>query len=128
MLYLFYGTDSFSRREALRALKQQLDQDGMLETNTTLLAARETTPPEVIAACDTAPFLGSRRLVIVEGLLQQADGGAKARRPKKREAGSEGDASPWQALVDHIDAMPETTALVLIDGAVPSDNLLLQSL
>src|SRR2546425_916556 len=116
MLYLFYGTDSFSRREALRDLKQQLDQDGMLETNTTLLDARETTPQEVMAACDTAPFLGRRRLVIVEGLLQQANGGAKALRSKKRQAASEGDEDPWQALVDHIDAMPETTVLVLVDG------------
>src|SRR2546428_11194233 len=125
MLYVFYGPDSFSLREALRDLKRQLDEDGMLETNTTLLEARQTSPQEVMAACDTAPFLGSRRLVIVEGLLQQADGGAKARRLKKREAVSEGDSSPWQALVDHIDAMPATTALVLGDGRAMSDNHLL---
>jgi DNA polymerase-3 subunit delta len=37
---------------------------------------------------------------------------------------SEGDASLWKVLVDHIDAMPETTALVLIDGTVAGGDLL----
>ena len=124
MLYVFHGPDSFSQREALRELKRQLDQDGMLETNTTSFDARQVTPQEVIAACDTGPFLGSKRLVIVEGLLQQAEGGGQGRRPKRRRVVSDGDASVWEALVDHIDAMPETTALVLVDGTVEGGDLL----
>jgi len=124
MLYVFYGPDSFSQREALRELKQQLDEDGMLGTNTTSFDARQTTPQEVIAACDTVPFLGTKRLVIVEGLLQQAEGGGQSRRPRQRKVVSEGDASLWKVLVDHIDAMPETTALVLIDGTVAGGDLL----
>jgi DNA polymerase-3 subunit delta len=129
MLYVFHGSDSFSRLEALRELKQQLDQDGMLETNTTLLDARQATPQEVLAACNTPPFLGSKRLVIVEGVLQQVEGGAKAKRSKRRgaesgEAEPDVNSSPWQALLDDVDAMPETTVLVLVDGALAQSELL----
>jgi len=118
MLYIFYGPDSFSRREALVRLKEELNSDGMLDTNTSVLNAnaRETTPEEVITACDTVPFLGSRRLVIVEGVLLQAEGGAKPRRGGKRTAaGGDGAESPWEKLAEYVDRLPETTALVLID-------------
>ncbi len=122
MLYVFYGADSFSRGEALRALKAELDQDGMLDTNTTFLAAAQSSPQEVIAACNTVPFLGAKRLVIVEGVLQQMQGGAKGKRPKQPEA-SAGSVSPWQTLVDSVGDIPETTVLVLIDGAITSGSL-----
>ncbi len=123
MLHVFCGPDSFSRREALRALKAELDQDGMLETNTVLFEARQTTPQEVVAACDTAPFLGSRRLVIVEGALSQTDSG-KGRRPRKRELASVDDENPWRMLIDYVERMPESTTLVLVESGVDAGNSL----
>jgi len=62
MIYIFHGSDSFSRREAIEKLKRELDSDGTLTTNTVVFDARETTPAEVIAACDTVPFFGGPRL------------------------------------------------------------------
>ena len=125
MLYVFYGPDSFSRREALVHLKRELNSDGMLETNTTLLNAREATPEEVIAACDTVPFLGTRRLVIVEGALQQADGGGRPRRGRKAAtASADDDEGPWAALAEYVDRLPETTVLVLSDGGSSGGGLL----
>ncbi len=128
MLSIFYGNDAFSRLEALQALKAELDTDGMLETNTVALPARQTTPQEVIAACDTVPFLASHRLVIVEGLLQAAPGGRGKRSKKTDVADEEGDAGPWQALVDYVGRMPPSTTLVLVDGDVSAGNTLLKLL
>ncbi len=127
MLYLFYGADSFSRREALDRLKKELDADGMLGTNTVIFAARQTAPAEVVAACGAVPFLGSHRLVIVEGLFQPAP--AAGRRPSGRRSPTR-DASqgPWQALVDYVDQMPPTTTLVTVDGAVNEKDALFEAL
>jgi DNA polymerase-3 subunit delta len=83
-----------------------------------------------MAACDTAPFLGEHRLVVVEGLL------AWASRRGKKDA-SEGhdedreeeppppDAERWEPLLAYIPNMPPTTTLVFLDESVPASNALL---
>ena len=126
MLYVFYGPDSFSRREALRELTAALDSDGMLQSSTAIFDGRQVTPQEVVAACNSAPFFSVNRLVIVEGFLQHAGGGAKGRGSRRRTA--DGGEGPWQALVDCLDGMPPTTTLVLLDGDVPSGRSLLAAL
>ncbi len=126
MLYILYGDDALSRREALQDLKAELDSDGMLSTNTVVLAAAQTTPQEVIAACDTAPFLGTCRLVILEGLFAStaSSGRRAARAGSKRAPG----AGPWQGLCEYVARMPETTVLVLVDSAVAVGHALLEAL
>ncbi len=123
MLHLLYGPDSFSRREALQQLKAELDADGMLDNSTVVFEAREVTPQEVIAACDSLPFLSSHRLVILQGLLQQSAGGGPGRRSRRSSREPEA-AGSWQALVDYVDRMPPTTTLVVLDSDAPSGPLL----
>lgn len=118
MLHVFYGPDSFSRREALATLKSKLDEDGALSTNTDVVDGRQATPEAVMAACSTIPFLGSHRLVIVEGLLESLSG--KGRRGKRKSEGSEEDLGRWRALVDYVPSMPPTTTLVFVDGGMRS--------
>ncbi|MBI2912543.1 MAG: DNA polymerase III subunit delta [Chloroflexi bacterium] len=126
MLYVLFGADSFSRREALRQLKAELDSDGMLDAGAVTFDARQVTPQELIAACDTLPFLSPHRLVIVEGLLQQTAEGPRGRRSRRRAVDTPG--SPWQVLAGYVDRMPPTTTLVLLDGDVPADSPLLDAL
>src|SRR6266498_919532 len=116
MIYILYGPDSFSRAEALGRIKAELDSDGVLSSNTTRVDARNATPKEVFAACDTLSMFGGRRLVILQGALSQAAGrgGSRQSRRKQTEAGDE--RSPWWALVDYAAHMPEQTVLVLEDG------------
>jgi DNA polymerase-3 subunit delta len=127
MLYILYGSDSFSRSEALRALKRELDVDGSLESNTAEFEAGQAAPAEVIAACDTVPFLGGRRLVLVEGALSKtptSGGGRRGRRaPAEDESGTVAR-GPWWALVEYAGRMPETTTLVLVDGGSVDEALL----
>ncbi len=126
MLYIFFGADSFSRRQALQQLKAGLDSDGMLDAGTVTFDARQITLQELMAACDTLPFLSPHRLVIVEGLLQLAGEGPRGRRSRRRPVDSPG--GPWQALAGYVDRMPPTTTLVLLDGDVPADAPLLDAL
>lgn len=127
MLYIFYGPELLARRDALERLKASLDSDGSLVTNTTHLDAARSSPQEVIAACDTVPFLGEHRLVIVEGLLSQA-----ARRGRRTEDEEEDepppDAGRWEPLVAYIPNMPPSSVLVLVDGDATANNVLLKKL
>ena len=117
VLYVLYGKDSFSLRERLVELRASLDADGMLSSSTTVLDGRKTSPAEVMAACDTVPFMSANRLVIVEGLLSRLTGGKRG-----------GEAEAWLPLAEHVAEMPPTTHLVLTDGEVAPGNPLLADL
>jgi len=133
MLYVIYGNDPLARREVFDRLKAELDKDGSLATNHVTFDAKLTSPQEVMAACDTMPFLGDRRLVVVEGLLQL---GARVKRGRKRTTTAKAtdsddksdDGGPWAALADYVPRMPETTTLVLLDEDVPASNGLLTAI
>jgi DNA polymerase-3 subunit delta len=116
VIHVLYGKDGFSLRERLDALRSQLDEDGALATNTTVLDGSKTTPAEVMGACDTVPFLGGHRLVIVQGLLSRIAGRAS------------NEAETWLALADYAGRMPDSSTLVLVDGDVAAANPLLKAL
>jgi DNA polymerase-3 subunit delta len=132
MLYVYYGADSFSRHEAITALRAELDADGMLRTNTTLLEARRLTLTDLTMVCGALPFLGAHRLVQVQGLLAQAAserpaGGRRGGRAAAAPADGEA-ATGWLALAEYVGRMPPTTVLLLEDGDVRPNNALLIAL
>jgi DNA polymerase-3 subunit delta len=125
MLYIFHGEDDFSQREELARIKAELDSDGMLANNTTVLDGSQVRPDELAAICNTVPFLSEHRLVVVEGLLGRLET-SRARRRRGRRGDSAGEAlGPWRDLADALSHMPETTTLVLLDGRVSNKNPLL---
>lgn len=124
-LHILYGYEVFARSEALAELKATLDKDGSLATNSVTFAATQATPQEVLAACNSMPFLGEHRLVVLEGAL--AVSGERAKRRSKKAAAAD-DLGPWGTLVTAIGAMPPSTTLVLIDGEVLETNDLLKAL
>lgn len=131
MLHLFFGPDSFSRNEALAQLRTRLDTDGMLATNTAVFEARALKPDELLAACDSVPFLAPARLVLVEGLLAAQEGrrpSGRGARARAATADATATDSPWAALPAYVPRMPDSTELVLLDGTVRENNWLLAAL
>lgn len=126
MLHILYGPDDFSIHEALDELKSQVGPADVLDANVTICQASAISPGELIAMCNTVPFLADRRMTVVEGLLAQFEGQRAARRGRGRNADS--DSSSWLTLAEHIPDMPPTSDLVLVDGAVRRDNALLGAL
>ena len=123
--------DTFSAHEALAELAQQLDTDGQLADNTVHIEGASAKPDDLLAVCQTIPFLGSHRLVIVHGLLARFEASSRGRgRGKRRAADSEGESAlgAWQPFVDALPALPETTTLVLFDGEVTARNAMLAAL
>jgi len=130
MLYILHGQDDFSRREELGRIKASLDPDGMLATNIDVLDGREVTLEQLTAICGTVPFLGSHRLVVVEGLLGRFEppdrprrgGGARPRR------GPGPELERWRALAECVQRLPASTTLVFLDDELSAGNPLLDAL
>jgi DNA polymerase-3 subunit delta len=157
MWYLFHGTDEFSAREALAALRAE----GDFGYNQDSFKGSEVSLAALIATCDTFPFLSEQRLVVLEGLpekpgrkkggapapadqdpgaskTQAATESAQAEQQsaarKKGSAGKKGrptaaDPKVFIAgLADYLPRLPETTILaLLIDDALEASHPLMQA-
>jgi DNA polymerase-3 subunit delta len=122
LFYILYGEDDFSLRESLIEIKEGLGDETMVATNTTVLQGQSTTPEQLIATCDTIPFLAPKRLVIVEGLLGLFQQQGKGKRPPTTKDSS------WSSISEYVKRMPESTVLVLIDRKIERNNPLLKKL
>ncbi len=100
MLHVLHGDDEFRVQEALDALRSELDADGMLATNSSVLDGRRLTPTELLQHASALPFLGAARLVLVDGLITAAGRGRAA-------------VERWQPLLDALPELPPSTTIVL---------------
>jgi DNA polymerase-3 subunit delta len=98
MIYLFHGPDEFTRSEALAELRASLPAE-VADFNLTLLDGRKLKSDDLVRACEVAPFLAERRLVIVTDVLKHA------------KAGPERD-----ALRAYLERVPPTCDLVFVEG------------
>jgi len=126
MLYILYGQDGFSLSQAVAEIKADLGDRETVAANTTSLGGQRLALGEIRNKCDTAPFLCSHRLVIVEGLLGRFD--AKQGKSRSRKGKSGNGLEEWDGLADYIRQMPETTVLMLVDEEVKGNNRLLKEL
>jgi len=102
--FIFHGKDEFTQAETLRKLKSDLGDPAMVDLNTSYFNGATVRLGELIHACSTVPFLAERRLVVVEGLLEQLGGTG---REKEREA-----------LLDYLPQLPASTRLILLEGHI----------
>ncbi len=100
--FIFHGRDEFTRGETLLRLKSELGEPAMVELNTTYLDGKTVRLGELIQVCSTVPFLAERRLVVVEGLLEQLEGSGRERER--------------DALLDYLPRLPASTRLVMLEN------------
>ncbi|GAB4442725.1 MAG: DNA polymerase III subunit delta [Chloroflexi bacterium OHK40] len=98
MLYLFFGPDEYSRSEALARLRAAVPAD-VAELNVVRLDGRRLKLDALAAACEAAPFLAERRLVIVTDALKHTKAG------KEREE-----------LRAYLERVPATCDLVFVES------------
>lgn len=93
MWHLFHGTDEFSAREALEALRSASDYG----YNQDVFKGAEASLADLIGACETFPFLSDQRLVVLEGLPKKSAGRkAKEAAPASQETGGTAAAAESQ--------------------------------
>lgn len=110
MYYIFHGDDEFSRSQAVEELKAKLgDGDAAVaDINTSTLDGRNLTLSELMHACDSVPFMGERRLILVENMLQRFD-------PQKG-GRSEADQKLVEGLRDYLPQLPATARLIFVES------------
>jgi DNA polymerase-3 subunit delta len=131
VIYVFCGSDSFTLHEALNELKAELDSDGMLATNTATFEGGQLRPDELLAVCNTVPFMGAHRLVLAEGLLARFEAPRGRRRPGAATAGDpdrQAGLGLWRDLPAALESLPPSTTLVFVEGDISERNPLLRLL
>jgi DNA polymerase III subunit delta len=123
LIYILFGEDDFSSREALDQIKAGLGDDEMLSTNTTVFDGDSIKLNDLIAACSTIPFMTPNRLVIVRGLLGRLQQGGKAKGKSKK-----ADSDNWETLADFVTQMPPSTVLVLHEGQIRKDGAIFKKI
>jgi hypothetical protein len=71
LLYILLGEDDFSLAQSLEEIKRGVGEPDLLLTNMVTLNGSEVTLNHLQTACETLPFMGETRLVIVSGLLKR---------------------------------------------------------
>ena len=125
--HVVYG-DSFLVAGAIRGILVDAGASDVMDSNHHRFAAAQNQPPEVIAACNSLPFLDAVRLVEVEGVLatEESGGGQRGRgRSTRRQAAGR---TGWAQLAEAIPQMPDSTVLMLVDRDIADSNPLLRTL
>jgi DNA polymerase-3 subunit delta len=100
IVYILRGDDRQAIESHIRSFYQNLGEPDLAEMNTTRLEGRSATLNALKEAALSLPFLTERRMVVVEDALAQYAG-----KEKQKER---------QQFLDLLDALPQTTGLVLI--------------
>lgn len=127
MLYILSGQDDFTLHQSLDAVKSEVGDQVDLSSSTTILEGQKLTLDELRTVCETVPFLSSKRLVIVHGLLERFGPQRRPRRQAKARQ-SKSPADKHTEFSKYIKTIPETTVLVLIDGEIKGGNPLFKDL
>jgi DNA polymerase-3 subunit delta len=113
MIQLLTGENTFTRQEAYDALRASHDSDGSLAANSVTFYGKTLKLPELEAAAMAVPFLADYRLVRVDGLCDRF--GARTGRRRA-------DVAAWDGLLDLLQALPDSTLLIFIDGKTTDRN------
>jgi DNA polymerase III subunit delta len=125
LLYILSGEDNFSITRELDNIKKSIGDPEMLATNTNTLDGKQITADELRAFCESAPFLSEKRLVIVQGLLEKFAIRVPTNRSKSIKK-TDRQPAGYEAFVNCITKLPESTVLILIENELKDTNPLLK--
>ncbi|MEA3408527.1 MAG: DNA polymerase III subunit delta [Chloroflexota bacterium] len=109
MFYILHGEEEFVRSEQVAEFKARVAQGGMGDLNISTFSD-DVTFQGLADACNTVPFFGDRRLIIVEDLLQHFDS------VKLTADSKDGNAAYARKLLDYLPHLPSTTRLFFIEN------------
>ena len=122
--HVVYG-DTFLVAEEVRRIKKQSGAGDLMDSNRHRVTAAQARPEELLAMCNSLPFLDVMRVVELEGALATQEGSGGGRTGGRRQRATSG---VWEQLAEAIPQFPDTTLLIVIDGEVSQNNPLLRSL
>ena len=125
MIQVIYGEDVVSADEALLEVSRNTGPDDLRDINYTSFLGEELTPQKLSAAVFTVPFMSDFRVVVVRGLLTTFERRGRASRGARSGRDPLGQ---WADVPDELSAIPPTTNLTFVDGALSKSNPMLRKL
>ncbi len=125
-MYILSGQDDFSIAQALEEIKKGMGDEAILADSTTTLDGQQVTLDKLRTICETVPFFGGKRLVIIKGLLERFEPRGRASRQKKTAQANQRD--EYKSLSACIGNIPDSTILVLVEGRITSNNPLFKEI
>jgi DNA polymerase-3 subunit delta len=114
--YVFHGPDEFSCRAQIQTMRAQMGDPSLAELNITVLDGKQASSADVLSSARATPFLGDKRLVIVEGMLAWL---------MRKGAGAGGKAE-LDRLVEGLTHLPDWARIVFVESeTLPEKNPIL---
>ncbi len=122
MIHFLSGPDGFTLQATVQRLLRGALPPDVADLNTTRLSASEVTLDGLRFACEAAPFLAERRVVVVDGLftrLGRSRGRADKRDDKRDEKGeqrAERETGLAAAVAGYLPQVPLSTLLIFVEA------------
>lgn len=110
--YVFHGSDEFSCHAQLQAMRAQMGDPSLAELNITVLDGKTASAAEVLSSARAIPFLGDKRLVIVEEMLSWWT----------RKGASKSDKAGLETLAEGLADLPDWARVVFVERETLSDK------
>lgn len=124
-IHILYGNDEFSLHEFLSSMRERVNPPDLRDSNITVFDGTKVSLDQLVANCNSVPFLAEKRMVIVEGLLTLFEARVPSRARNRVTDSKKPTLGQWEGLSEYLSGIPPTTELVLVDGPLSNSNLLL---
>jgi len=111
-LFLFTGEETFLLHQQIQAWKEAFRKRFEGDLNLATIDGATTEESEIISQIETMPFLADKRLIFIENLPEAAKASAKDSDDKEDE--EEKPAKGAQKLLDYLEKISETSAVVFV--------------
>lgn len=131
-IYLFHGEDELSSHEAVQGLVARMKDAPLGEYNVAFFEGEKFVPSELMTTCQTVPFLGEKRLVVVSKLLSRLGepGREGSRDDGRQERAPRGSKKALlEGLLEFLPSVPEFCRLVFLEEQlIPEKDPVLQAI
>jgi len=97
--YLFYGEEEYIKEKALARVLDVLIPKEVRDLNYEMIDGSEIEPEIIINACETLPFMSSKRLIVVKDFYMMVDG-------------KKGNEEEEKLILNYLENINETTCLI----------------
>lgn len=112
-LFLFTGQETFLLHEQVKVWKDAFIQKHEGDMNLSIVDGKTAEVGEIISQIESAPFLGDKRLVFIEGLPEAPKKTTTDKVTKKDEEREKSQ----QKLIDFLEKIPESSVVVFVQPA-----------
>tara|TARA_B100001146_G_scaffold222293_1_gene234418 strand:- start:1635 stop:2657 length:1023 start_codon:yes stop_codon:yes gene_type:complete len=129
MNFVYHG-EPFIVEQKINELKSEIDNGDANSTNINIFDANEVNPDNILNACYSMPFLSSKRLVIIKGLLSifESKKSSRGRFNQTKQTSKSMKVSEWDSLAEEIPKFPDTTLLIFLDPQLSDNNKILNKI